>query len=169
VLFFVLGLHDKAAPELKASWVGTELDTFNTYLPFKRMTSGPQLNMRDGVRPGGDPTPLQFMVEPADCRLYYTPEMVVDATAMWKSVADTKWLGKRQCVAGGFKDVPSSSPDWDGDDNHKMVRRSKKTKQVTKSASVPNLSDEHVSALEDSLTVFTEFEMSPKANGMAMP
>jgi Peptidase family S41 len=111
LLWFVLSMHEKADAALKASWVGTEMDAFNTFLPFKRASQVPHVNMRDGVRPGGDPTPLQFIVEPADCRLYYTPAMVVDITKMWIAAADTKWLGKRRCVAGGFKNVPSSLPD----------------------------------------------------------
>jgi Peptidase family S41 len=170
VIWFVLSMYDKASQDVKEKWSSSELASFNTFLPFKRMITAPQLNMRDGVRPGGETTPLQFIVEPADCRLYYTPEMVVDVTKMWSSIADTKWLGKRQCVAGGFKSVPSSFPDWDGDDNErKLVRRAKKVKQISKTATVPNLDSGRVAALEDSFNVFTEFELGTKANGMMMP
>jgi hypothetical protein len=46
--------------------------------------------------------------EEADCRLYYTPEMTVDATAIWKAVADAQWGGKGKCVTGkgdgGYKE-----------------------------------------------------------------
>jgi hypothetical protein len=105
VLWFVLSMHEKADAARKASWAGTEMDTFNTLLPFYRASEHPHVNMRDGVRRGNDSTPLQFIVEPADCRLYYTPAMVVDVTKMWIAAADAKWLGKQRCVAGGFKDT----------------------------------------------------------------
>jgi hypothetical protein len=168
ILWFVLSIYDKASQDIKESWSASEMGSFNTYLPFRRMPSGPELNMRDGVRPGGETTPLQFMVEPADCRLYYTPEMVVDATKMWTAVADTKWLGKRQCVAGGFKNVPSSSPDWDSSER-KLIKRAKNARQISKTAVVPALDDTHVAALQDSLNVFTEFVRGPNANGIMLP
>lgn len=164
VLWFVLAMHDRADAKVKASWIGTAMDTYTSYLPFKRSIAGPQLNMRDGVRQGGDSTPLQFIVEPADCRLFYTPEMVVDATAMWRSVADTKWLGKKSCVAGGFKGVPSSAPG--GADDGSVVRRAL---QNTKTASVPLLEEGRIAALEDSFDVYTDFQLGEKANGMMIP
>ena len=61
------------------------------------------VNARDGYREGDETnTPLQFVYEPADCRIYYTPAMAVDQTAMWKSVADSAFNGVNRCVAGGL-------------------------------------------------------------------
>ncbi|KAK4987459.1 hypothetical protein LTR50_004591 [Elasticomyces elasticus] len=78
----------------------TVLGTYSD-LPLWRSSSGPVVNSRDGIRQGdGTETPLQFVYEPADCRIFYTPEMVVDETAVWKTVADTVWNGKSACVAG---------------------------------------------------------------------
>ena len=45
---------------------------------------------------------MQFVYEKADCRIYYTPEMVVDETAVWKTVADTAFNGVSHCVAGDY-------------------------------------------------------------------
>ena len=60
-------------------------------------------NARDGIREGDETqTPLQFIYEPADCRIYYTPEMAVDQTAAWKTVADTAFNGINHCVAGDY-------------------------------------------------------------------
>lgn len=61
------------------------------------------VNARDGIRQG-DTTelPLQFQYETADCRIYYTPEMTVDETAVWKTVADTAFNGVSHCVAGNY-------------------------------------------------------------------
>lgn len=61
------------------------------------------VNARDGIRQGDTTeTPLQFRYETADCRIYYTPEMVVDETAVWKTVADTAFNGVSHCVAGNY-------------------------------------------------------------------
>jgi hypothetical protein len=103
VLWFVLSMHEKANSTLKERWAGKELGKFNTFLPLRVASeTSPGLNMRDGVQSCGDATPLQFVVEPADCRLFYTPKMVVDLAEMWKVAVDAKWLGKRRCVAGDF-------------------------------------------------------------------
>ncbi|KAF2718351.1 hypothetical protein K431DRAFT_253534 [Polychaeton citri CBS 116435] len=71
-------------------------------LPLYRATSV-VVNSRDGIREGDETeTPLQFVYEPADCRIYYTPAMAVDQTAAWKTVADTAFNGKSHCVAGSY-------------------------------------------------------------------
>jgi hypothetical protein len=72
-------------------------------LPLFRATNY-VVNARDGIREGDeDETPLHFVYEPADCRVYYTPEMVVDQEAVWKTVADTAFgSGASACVAGGL-------------------------------------------------------------------
>lgn len=77
-------------------------------LPLLRATNY-VVNARDGIRDGDkDQTPLHFVYEAADCRIYYTPEMVVDQEAVWKTVADTAWGGESHCVAGSLSSSPSS-------------------------------------------------------------
>lgn len=49
------------------------------------------------------------MYEEADCRLYYTPEMTVDITALWKAAADVQWGQGGKCVAGGNNGQKRSS------------------------------------------------------------
>ncbi|KAI6712197.1 hypothetical protein JHW43_005241 [Diplocarpon mali] len=51
-------------------------------------------NLQDGV-------PAQFVREDADCRLFYTPAMIQNVTAMWQAAADAAFSGK-SCVAGGI-------------------------------------------------------------------
>ncbi|KAI9050054.1 hypothetical protein LZ554_006199 [Drepanopeziza brunnea f. sp. 'monogermtubi'] len=51
-------------------------------------------NVQDGV-------PAQFVREDADCRLFYTPAMMQNVTAMWQAAADAAFNGK-PCVAGGI-------------------------------------------------------------------
>lgn len=79
----------------------TELGKYNDLWQYRTLAT--VVNGRDGFRKG-DPSniPLQFIYEPADCRIFYTPEMAVDMTAAWKTVADSAFNGVNHCVAGGF-------------------------------------------------------------------
>jgi len=78
---------------------GTALGNYSD-LPLYRGTAF-VVNARDGYREGDKTnTPLQFVYEPADCRIYYTPAMTVDIRAMWKSVADSAFNGIDRCVGG---------------------------------------------------------------------
>lgn len=84
---------------LAKSWENSVIANY-TYLPISRSIND-VFNARDGIRKGDKTnTPLQFVYEPAECRVLYTPEMVIDETAVWKTVADTVWNGKSACVAG---------------------------------------------------------------------
>jgi hypothetical protein len=54
---------------------------------FSRAT-GYSVNVRDGLRQNDTSgIALQFIYEEANCRLYYTPEMTVDITALWRAAA----------------------------------------------------------------------------------
>lgn len=63
-------------------------------LPVNR-SSAASLNTRDQILRYNvdDGLPAQFVVEEADCRLYWTLPMVTDITAVWKAVADSAWNG----------------------------------------------------------------------------
>ena len=49
------------------------------------MTTDTSINVRDNILPDhlADGTPSQFLYEPADCRLFYTPAMMANVTAIW--------------------------------------------------------------------------------------
>lgn len=57
-------------------------------------------NLQDG-------TPAQFIREDADCRLFYTPAMIQNVTAMWQAAAASAFSGKA-CVAGGINQQNST-------------------------------------------------------------
>jgi hypothetical protein len=71
-----------------------------TGLPVARSLST-GLNVRDNILPDhvDDGLPAQYVVEEADCRLFYTLDMVNDVRALWKGAADAAWNGAK-CVAG---------------------------------------------------------------------
>jgi hypothetical protein len=88
-------------PELKSSVLETD---YFADLPYNRAASGasPGVNVRDGLSQNDTSgAALQFVYEEADCRLYYTPEMTVDITTLWKAAADAQWKNSGKCVAGG--------------------------------------------------------------------
>jgi len=86
-------------PSLNESILSTDYDSD---IPFNRASNGPGVNTRDGLRQNDTSgIPLQFIYEEADCRLYYTPEMTVDITSLWKAAANAQWGDNGNCVSGG--------------------------------------------------------------------
>ncbi|KAL5313619.1 hypothetical protein ACEPPN_018040 [Leptodophora sp. 'Broadleaf-Isolate-01'] len=52
------------------------------------------INLRDNIPPGDDAgIPLQFVFEPASCRIYYTPQTVINPLTLWLQVHDIAWNG----------------------------------------------------------------------------
>ncbi|KAF1828840.1 hypothetical protein BDW02DRAFT_593007 [Decorospora gaudefroyi] len=70
------------------------------------------VNLKDNLRLGDtSATPLQFMFEAADCRMWVTSAMVTDVTAVWAGVADRMFRtnGSSACVEGSTRDPSSVS------------------------------------------------------------
>lgn len=61
------------------------------------------INVRDAILRGHfqDGTPGQFVYEAADCRKYWTKEMLTDSSAVWKAAADSAFRGA-SCVNGAI-------------------------------------------------------------------
>jgi hypothetical protein len=93
ILEVVKGAILLADPVLQRDLNETALARYS-YLPIARGTGG--VNLRDGIRRNDDgQTPLQFWYEPAPCRIFYTKQMVIDQSAVWKTVADTETTGQK--------------------------------------------------------------------------
>lgn len=68
-----------------------------------------QVNIRNNIRKGdATDTPLQFVYEAADCRLFYTAQMIVKQELTWKAAYNAFW-GTGSCVKGSTNQ-PSSQP-----------------------------------------------------------
>lgn len=69
------------------------------------------INLRDNIRMDDKTnTPLEFIYEAADCRLFYTGEMIRDPVAVWKKTVDAHWGDAKQvCVDGSTGDKSSLS------------------------------------------------------------
>ena len=89
-----------SSPSQQADLLNTELASYST-LPFIRSSDNDgYLNVRDGIRQGDETqTPLQFVYEAVDCRIWYEASMTVDVEVMWERAVDVAW-GGRVCVYG---------------------------------------------------------------------
>jgi hypothetical protein len=71
-----------------------------SYLPLARAKST-AINFGNEFRRNDDEqTPQQFVSELAQCRIFYTKQMVLDQSVVWKIVADTVWGEGNACIAG---------------------------------------------------------------------
>ncbi|KAL1595533.1 hypothetical protein SLS59_008170 [Nothophoma quercina] len=105
------------SPEQQAQWDTMDLGktAFATQL-FKRSAyQGGRVaggvNLKDNLRQNdASGTPLEFMYEAADCRMFFTAAMVTDVTELWKGVADRMFKnGTDKCVAGSTGNPTSVS------------------------------------------------------------
>ncbi|KAJ6256998.1 hypothetical protein Dda_7881 [Drechslerella dactyloides] len=85
--------------------------TLPSILPFSLVDAS--VNTLDAIRPEDKTqTPLQFKLEPADCRLYNTPDSQ-DAIFLWRNLAELKWGTKSnftRCAVGGFQGSREALP-----------------------------------------------------------
>ncbi|KAK6339615.1 hypothetical protein TWF718_009011 [Orbilia javanica] len=65
------------------------------------------INFRDSIRPEDETaTPLQFALEPADCRLYFSPIGFTDSVYLWGELSKLKWGTGSEfegCAVGGLQ------------------------------------------------------------------
>ncbi|KAH8727166.1 hypothetical protein GQ44DRAFT_748513 [Phaeosphaeriaceae sp. PMI808] len=109
------------SPAQRAEWNNTEFGrtAFATQL-FKRsayqngqIAGG--VNLKDNLREGdASKTPLEFIYEAADCRMFFTAGMISDVTQVWKGVVDRMFrggqgMGTSLCVQGSTGDKTSIS------------------------------------------------------------
>ncbi|KAJ4350329.1 uncharacterized protein N0V89_008950 [Didymosphaeria variabile] len=126
VIRSLLSLVVQADPTLNQTVVGAML---NATRPFERGASSEgvhgaqtRINLRDMYRINDTSlTPLEFVYEAADCRLFYTAEMVRNVTAVWQKTVDAHWgdanktcvegsVGHKSSLSGGvFDNKPSNT------------------------------------------------------------
>ncbi|KAI9748723.1 MAG: hypothetical protein M4579_007141 [Chaenotheca gracillima] len=89
-----------------------EQEKYNSTLPIgefpinvnSRAGASNNVNFADNIRKGDESqTPLQFIYQAADCRLFFTADNLFDITTLWDRVAQTAW-GNGTCVAGSTGD-----------------------------------------------------------------
>lgn len=109
------------SPEQQAEYNKTDLGrtAFATQLFTRSAYQNGQIaggvNLKDNLRKGdASKTPLEFIYEAADCRMFFTAGMVSDVTQVWKGVADRMFrngtgMGMGMCVQGSTGDKTSIS------------------------------------------------------------
>lgn len=98
VLFEQKLIPSSLIPAAEATFPGL----INLPLGAPSALSSYSLNLRDNI-PQGDTEqiPLQFIYEPADCRIFYTAETVASPSALWEYVANVAWGGNK-CAWGNI-------------------------------------------------------------------
>ncbi|KAJ4391823.1 hypothetical protein N0V93_005443 [Gnomoniopsis smithogilvyi] len=93
-----------ALSEAEIEFLNLNLDTY----ALNRST-GTSLNVRDNILRDHleDGVPAQFIYEPTDCRLFYTPLSIVDPVEQWRLAAEAAW-GDGSCVAGTLQSTSGS-------------------------------------------------------------
>lgn len=131
-------------------------------IPFLRSVgSSGQVNVRDGIRKGDETqTPLQFVYEAADCRLWYTAEMTVDVTAMWEKTVDVAWGGDT-CVQGGLSSNGAKGKRDSSAAVHKAHQRLQKRKK--------GMTADKIAALEGTLGIWTDVSGIEPKHGQMLP
>ncbi|KAF4125503.1 peptidase S41 family protein, partial [Geosmithia morbida] len=84
-----------------------ELERY-TELPIQRATAA-NVNVRDQILRDNldDGVPAQFVTEEADCRLYWTADMIADVSKIWEAAANSAFNGAK-CAHGAISRPLSS-------------------------------------------------------------
>lgn len=86
----------------KPLFTSKELDVFKDHIPMAleklpiRLSVG-QINFRNAFAPFNDEVPTHFIYQPANCRLFYTPESLGNPVPTWENAARGIW-GKGECA-----------------------------------------------------------------------
>ncbi|KAF3256388.1 hypothetical protein TWF192_001813 [Orbilia oligospora] len=83
--------------------------------PFRLNVAEAAVNWKDNIR-RADPTqtPLQFYLEAADCRLYYTPQTLTFSHELWAQVDRLAWGNETDCAVGSIKNATVVTGDSNG-------------------------------------------------------
>ncbi|KNG87149.1 hypothetical protein ANOM_005106 [Aspergillus nomiae NRRL 13137] len=100
------------------------------------------VNLRDQVRhTDTSATPLQFLYEAADCRIFFIPETWYNYTNLWKYAADAIWQKPALCAKGSRTNHTQS--------NHPSVPGKSYNASSTLSNLAASQSDEQPSSIQD--------------------
>ncbi|KAI2462865.1 hypothetical protein F4781DRAFT_418581 [Annulohypoxylon bovei var. microspora] len=91
---------------------GSELGVIAQGYAVKRALSQDSpgsINFKNAFAPSDSQTPLQFLYEAANCRFFYTPEMITSAELTWQYAVNATWTDPATyCVQGSMVPVNMS-------------------------------------------------------------
>lgn len=99
-------VYDQAQDSKKHATTAAQNESLSVFTEAPLLRSASTgLNLRDQILRGNvnDGIPAQYVVEEADCRLFWTKDMINDVSAIWKAAAKAAWGGGK-CVAGSLAD-----------------------------------------------------------------
>lgn len=74
------------------------------------------VNYRNSIREGDESvTPLQYVYEAAECRIFYTPAMINSQNALWQTVYEVAFGGQDSACVEGSTGHPSAGGGTDYD------------------------------------------------------
>ncbi|KAI9700942.1 MAG: hypothetical protein M1820_006587 [Bogoriella megaspora] len=79
--------------------------TIDTYFTFAGFNLRDQIRQNDSTK-----TPLQFIYEPADCRIYFTLKNVYNFGQLWRDAANALFNDNSKCVAGSTNQPKPPNP-----------------------------------------------------------
>ncbi|KAI0130801.1 hypothetical protein F4814DRAFT_456784 [Daldinia grandis] len=69
------------------------------------------VNFKNNFAPSDSKTPLQFLYEPANCRFFYTPDMISNPEPVWEYAVAASWTDPgKYCVRGSRVAVDGPRP-----------------------------------------------------------
>ncbi|KAF3070975.1 putative peptidase s41 family protein [Daldinia childiae] len=69
------------------------------------------VNFKNNFAPSDSKTPLQFLYEPANCRFFYTLDMISNPEPVWEYAVDASWTDpEKYCVRGSRVAVDGPRP-----------------------------------------------------------
>jgi hypothetical protein len=84
----------------------SELSLIADAYAYARAGSPPQVNVKNAFSPFDNKTPLQFSTQYANCRIFYTHEMILGPEATWQKTVDAAWTDPdSECVKDSQTDV----------------------------------------------------------------
>jgi len=116
------------------------------------------LNLQDSIPLDDDAqVPLQFVFEPADCRIFYTADMVQEQNAVWQYAHDVAWGGK-PCAWGSMGTVAPDSKNATGAEiGARRKRRIGAWTDDDWTNSIDTLSYSLREFIEDTMNIFSQF------------
>lgn len=89
------------AKQLLAGELGVLAEGYAVQRAADPVSSPGSINFRNAFAPSDSKTPLQFLYEPANCRFFYTPQMINTPELVWKYAVNATWTDPaRFCVQG---------------------------------------------------------------------
>lgn len=101
-----------ATPEEQAALNGTELAVLAEGYALERAATPAQagaVNAKNAFSAADPQTPLQFLYQAANCRFFYTAEMIMGPEATWRRAVDATFNDQQRfCVSGSV--MPAMGP-----------------------------------------------------------